>query len=284
MDTFEEHPVFLYFLLTDWTLPKDDDFLMEMLEVLINTIIYVRNVYPPAIFKRQKMYNTSCYICIYPPLRDYIQNAILTAATLKRQNELHKIDVVFEKDETTVLEVFSFRFVSNANEKTLFDDVSNDQYLIEAEESIRGILLSLDEKCKNLKDLPSDGVNFKIMLHTTQVALVKLTSDPKSQVCSYNVFRGTLFYADLMDIIEQIIIDKIRSSSIWTSVPPSDVAFDVHRSRLGTFFSIRSDLRSKVEFPCILSSGDENIEHSHKRDFLVDELVFKYFGIFRHSE
>lgn len=168
--------------MTDWTVPKDD-FLLEMLEVLINTIIYVRNVYPESIFKRQIIYNTSCYICIYPPLREYIQNVLKTAAKLKRQNELYKIDLIFEKDETTLLEMFSFGFEAAPGTKQLFDDTSNDQYLIEAEETIRGILLSLDEKCKNLRKLPQTGVNFKILLHTTQVALVKLTSDPKVKVC-----------------------------------------------------------------------------------------------------
>lgn len=166
-------------------MPKDD-FLIEMLEVLINTIIYVRNVYPQSIFKRQRMYNTSCYQCIYPPLRDYIQNVLSTAATLKRQNELYKIDLIFEKDETTLLEMFSFGFEAGDGAKHLFDDVSNDQYMIEAEETIRGILLSLDEKCKNLRKLPKEGVNFKILLHTTQLALVKLTSDPKLQVSVFH--------------------------------------------------------------------------------------------------
>ncbi|KAJ6635411.1 DNA polymerase zeta subunit 2 [Pseudolycoriella hygida] len=164
----------------DWTVPKDD-FMLEMLEVVINTIIYIRNVYPESIFKRQKMYNTTCYMCIYPPLKDYIQNVLITATALKRQNELQKIDLIFEKDETTLLEIFSFGFESAPGSKALFDDQSNDQYLIETEETIRGILLSLDEKCKNLKKLPESGVNFKIFLHTTQQALVKLTSDPKVQ-------------------------------------------------------------------------------------------------------
>ncbi|XP_037038728.1 mitotic spindle assembly checkpoint protein MAD2B [Bradysia coprophila] len=159
----------------DWTIPKED-FFLEMLEVLINSIIYVRNVYPESIFKRQKMYNTTCYICIYPPLREYIQNVLKTAITLKRQDELYKVDLVFEKDETT-LEMFSFGFESAPGQKQLFDD--DDQYLIEAEVTIRAILLGLDEKCKNLRRLPTSGVNFKILLHTTQVALVKLTCDPK---------------------------------------------------------------------------------------------------------
>lgn len=78
--------------------------------------------------------------------------------------------------------MFSFGFEAAPGTKQLFDDASNDQYLIEAEETIRGILLSLDEKCKNLRKLPKTGVNFKILLHTTQVALVKLTSDPKVKV------------------------------------------------------------------------------------------------------
>lgn len=156
-----------------------------MLEVLINSIIYVRNVYPESIFKRHKMYNTSCYICIYPPLRDYIQNVLKTAIALKRKDELYKIDLIFEKDEAT-LEMFSFGFEA-AGQKQLFDD--DDQYLIEAEETIRAILLGLDEKCKNLRKLPKSGVNFKILLHTTQVALVKLTSDPKVKVRGLNLER-----------------------------------------------------------------------------------------------
>lgn len=122
---------------------------------------------------------------------------------LKRQNELLKIDLVFEKDETTFqkpLEMFSFGFETAADAKTLFEDVTNDQYLIEAEETIRGVLLGLDEKCKNLKPLPRTGVNFKLLLHTTQLALVKLTSDPELEVRIFT-FRGSFCSVVFFDIV-----------------------------------------------------------------------------------
>lgn len=50
----------------------ENDLFLEMLEVYINSILYVRELYPAAIFRKRRVYNTSAYISIFPPLNQYL--------------------------------------------------------------------------------------------------------------------------------------------------------------------------------------------------------------------
>lgn len=154
---------------------------MEVLEVFINCILYTRNVYPSAIFKKRRKYGTAVYACIYPPLNDYITNVLRSARELRSTKQLHKVEVVLFKDEHTILE----RFVFEMNGLPISDQ-HDDKYLIAFENELRNILLGLDEKFKNLISLPSD-VLFKVNLYTTESAFVKLSNNAKLQVRVWRV-------------------------------------------------------------------------------------------------
>lgn len=160
----------------------DEDLIVEMLEVFINNILYVRRAYPNAIFQRQKMYNTLVYTSIYPPLNEYISNVLKSALALMKSKQLKKLEIVFYIEQNIKLETFIFEF---ENLQSIIDmSLTMDEYynLSEFEEKMRSLLLTLDNKCKNLQNLPSK-FNFKINLHTTQAGFVKITDNVKLQVC-----------------------------------------------------------------------------------------------------
>lgn len=56
----------------------------------------------------------------------------------------------------------------------------SDEHMIQLEEQIRRSLLNLDRQLKALRKLPS-AATFKILLHTTEAAFVRLGNDPRLQ-------------------------------------------------------------------------------------------------------
>lgn len=92
----------------------DNAFFIEMLDVFINSILYLREVYPAAIFQKRKFFDTAVYISSFKPLNSYLEKVLKTAEELKDKNELRGVEVTLykltnpDKDMTdeTVLEKY----------------------------------------------------------------------------------------------------------------------------------------------------------------------------------
>ncbi|KFB40830.1 AGAP001326-PA-like protein [Anopheles sinensis] len=149
---------------------------MEMVEIYVNAILYKRNLYPEAIFRARKAYNIPVYMSIYKTLNEYIEKTLRAARELNRTHKLRRLEVLIYHDEEKPKEsyVFDFDRKGFALEK--------DQCMLAFEEELRSSLLALDSRMKDLKPLPADDdVRFKIVLHTTESAFVKIGSDPRLQ-------------------------------------------------------------------------------------------------------
>lgn len=151
------------------------DIIIEILEIFINSILYIREVYPTSIFRKRKSYNSIIFASIYPPLNEYLKNVLKTARELLQASKLHRIEMVIYKND---LNLESFIFELNNDHE--IDGSSRDKYLIGFEEDIRKSLLNLDQKVKTMIKLPND-VEFKIYFHTTESSFVKLTSNSVNQ-------------------------------------------------------------------------------------------------------
>ncbi|XP_055677721.1 DNA polymerase zeta subunit 2 [Lutzomyia longipalpis] len=145
---------------------ENDDLIVEVLEIYINYILYGRQVYPSAIFRKRRSFSTFVYKSIYPPLNDYLKSILETVRTLKRIKKLTKVEMLLNQDDH-VLENYIFDI------EDLPDVGNDDKYLIEFEENIKKSIAVLEGRLKGLKALEKD-TNFKIVLHTTQSAFVAL--------------------------------------------------------------------------------------------------------------
>lgn len=167
----------------------ENDIFVEMLEVFINTILYVREVYPAAIFRKRKMYSTAVFVSIYPKLNEYLVNVLTTAHYLKKQNKLMKLELIIckscdgqtSKRNEQIVEKYVFEVDPGGTNdwKNSNCTRSPDQYLIEFEEDVRTALLQFDAMSKTLKRLEcadnSEDYSFRIELVTTESAFVELT-------------------------------------------------------------------------------------------------------------
>lgn len=160
-----------------------------MLEVFTHNILYVRRAYPLGIFKKCRIYNCAVFRSRYPPLNEYISNAIRSAMFLHKFGHLNKFEIVLficnEPDSKLESYVFAFEPTSNGDlaskageKKTKLEQM---RMLNDFGEKMRSMLLALDAKCKNLMALP-DRFQFKIDLHTNQLGHSKLLEEEKLQV------------------------------------------------------------------------------------------------------
>ena len=88
-----------------------DSILLELLEVLFNSILYLREIYPSDIFITQSYYRLPLFISIFPPLNDYLENILKVIQELLSTNQLQKIELVIYQEsvlETYVLDVLHF--------------------------------------------------------------------------------------------------------------------------------------------------------------------------------
>lgn len=163
----------------------ENDLFLEMLEVYINSILYLREVYPSAIFRKRRIYQTAAYISIYPKLNEYLLNTLKQAQLLKAANELYQVDVIIYQrdfelfgtpDDEEVLERYVFRVEESDNNKK--DLVA---WIQDFEENLRSGLCQLDRISKKLKPLKSDSIGFRIELKTTQSAYHDITQKDNTQ-------------------------------------------------------------------------------------------------------
>lgn len=139
----------------------ENDLFLEMLEVYINSILYVRDVYPAAIFRKRRVYSTVAYISIYPPLNRYLLNVLKTAQELQAANKLFHVElIIFQQreyeifsmpDDEAILEKYIFRIERNENSDKSKIDL--DAYIFRFEEELRRGLLELNQKTKHLNRL-----------------------------------------------------------------------------------------------------------------------------------
>lgn len=154
----------------------ENDLFLEMLEVYINSILYVRDVYPAAIFRKRRVYSTVAHISIYPPLNRYLVNVLKTAQELQAINKLFQVElIIFQQreyelfsmpDEEDILEKYIFRIERNENSESSKLDL--DAHIFRFEEELRRGLLELNQKTKHLNQLNSESCGWVelMIIHT----------------------------------------------------------------------------------------------------------------------
>lgn len=166
----------------------ENDLFLEMLEVYINSILYVREVYPAAIFRKRRVYNTAAYISIFPPLNTYLLSTLKTAQELKAANKLFQVElIIYERemdlfgtpDDEEIIERYVFRVERDENADSKKTDI--ELYILQFEEELRSGLIRLEQTAKNLKRLNTDCCGFRIHLETTESSFVDIVTKENSK-------------------------------------------------------------------------------------------------------
>lgn len=81
--------------------------LVEFFEVVINNILYVRKLYPDAIFEPRKKYGIVVYQIVHPGVKDYIRDCLKAIEFHCKRKQLQRFFVCFESDDK-VIDKFAF--------------------------------------------------------------------------------------------------------------------------------------------------------------------------------
>ncbi|ETN58720.1 rev7 [Anopheles darlingi] len=152
----------------------ENDAIIEMLEIYINSILYKRKLYPEAVFRVRKAYNIPIYVSIYEALNKHIASTLQTARELNRAGKLHRLVIaILTNGQPSESYTFQFDHQGFALE--------NDENMIHFEEEVRKSLLSLDARMKDLPTLDAERENttFKIYLQCPESAHVQIAAHPR---------------------------------------------------------------------------------------------------------
>lgn len=183
-----------------------DDLFIEMLDVFIQSILYVRGIYPEGAFRRRKVYNTVAYISIHPDINSYLKNVLLTARTLKTEQTLRSVELIlfceqeffFGSPKEEVLERYVFYISPDDNNDSIqnVDDLLD--HIIHLEEELRSGLLKLNSTTKELPGFTSKSCSFHVRLQTTNTAFVEQcerdNASPDVRIFVFNSRQLTLVY------------------------------------------------------------------------------------------
>lgn len=234
----------------------ENDLFLEMLEVYINSILYLREVYPAAIFRRRRVYNTAAYISIFPTLNNYLFNALKTAQELKASDKLFEVElIIFQREfelfgtpeDEEIMEKYVFRVEQNENaDSNSSNSIEPDLHVLQFEEELRSGLIRLEQMAKNLPRLNSECCGFRIHLETTEHAYVDIVTkdNSKSDVSKANGHfsslsdsSGFMVYSNLIySVFHGFWRGKIMTKAVCRH-HPGKCYMDSRRTHLVCWFS-----------------------------------------------
>ncbi|XP_042502674.1 DNA polymerase zeta processivity subunit [Macadamia integrifolia] len=128
--------------------------LVELLEVAINSIVFLKGIYPSGAFERRRYMSAVVHRARHPQLRDYIHSAVTGLRPFIEKGLVDRVAVVFFNSDNVPIERFLFRLMVNQSYR----------FRVEAadlEFSLRSFLMKLSVSESLTKVLPR-GCNWEI--------------------------------------------------------------------------------------------------------------------------
>ena len=147
--------------------PKEyqiSDIVIEVLEVAVNLILYVRNIYPDGIFQRSKIYNCSVMMCQHPDVNAYIKDVLDSIKCFVADGTIEKVVIQITNNNIPLERfVFEMKLTNNTDRQCYFD----------MEAHLRAVLLKLNTCEAMLKPVPDDS-SFQVLAYTRSSTLSKM--------------------------------------------------------------------------------------------------------------
>lgn len=174
---------------------------IAMLDVFIQSILYVRGVYPQGAFCKRKVFNISTHFCMHPGVNKYIDNCMKTAHDMKLAHGLcavelillHKPKVLFGCAKEEILERYVFNVLPDA------DNINRDDRLAFLEDFNDQLVCGLSLLNSNTKEMPQLGemYSFRIQLQTNEQTFIdqceKENAKTEQEVCIRAIFSQLMF-------------------------------------------------------------------------------------------
>lgn len=176
--------------------------MIEWLEVFIHSILYIRKLYPEAIFRKRRIYNIPVQVSIFPPVNDYIRSVLKAARYIFTSDKLFRVELVIYKDTNDYGELREDIIESYCCDFLKLTKENRDSYLFDFEDNVKKSLLLLEERVKGLSKL-STSCRFKLLLQTTRTAYVNLMD--QNSLCDFLWYRE-----DTEDVVATVDETRIQ--------------------------------------------------------------------------
>nr|CAB3263590.1 mitotic spindle assembly checkpoint protein MAD2B-like [Phallusia mammillata] len=150
------------------------DLICEFLQVAVHQILYMRSLYPKAVFVKRKKYGIPVFMSCHPQINSYIDNVIDSLKAAFAKDAIQKVVVVITED-ATIQESFVFEI------NHMVPSCRSDDLLIELEQSFRDAVVKLFSSNELLK-IPSQNLTFEIHAHVRSSSLFDLFHSEDSAI------------------------------------------------------------------------------------------------------
>ncbi|KAG7955316.1 hypothetical protein I3843_11G064600 [Carya illinoinensis] len=123
--------------------------LVEFLEVAINSIVFLKGVYPSGAFERRRYMNMVVQRARHPQLRDYIHSTVSTLLPFIQKGLVERVAVIFFNTDCIPVERFVFKLIVNQSYGSKLEEA-------DLEFSLRAFLIKLSVSESLTKALPRD--------------------------------------------------------------------------------------------------------------------------------
>jgi len=185
---------------------------LELVEVLVHQVIYLREIYPKSIFAKKKKYKTVVMMCEHPWVNDYIQKTIGSLEAFLRGQEPN-IDsiILIMSEEGSVKE----KYFLDLDIQSIVQGISpNDEFLVDLQMAFVTMILRLNQVASDMK-VSSKDIDWWIELGTTQTGALKLAKSLEwglSSSLSTSQFNGFVLPVMAIDkpIKLQLYIETVQ--------------------------------------------------------------------------
>jgi len=164
------------------TLKEIVDIVVEFIEVAIHTILFVREVYPNALFERCRKYDIPVQKSRSPLVSNYISTIVSSMHPWLEKGELEKVVIAILNKDKQLIERFVFEIegICSPDAKRIID-------LQKLEDHFRAVLLKINLSDSMIMSDYKEHPTFTIVIHTK-------THQPSSSWVSINTTEERLSF------------------------------------------------------------------------------------------
>ncbi|KAI8057760.1 DNA-binding protein [Syncephalis plumigaleata] len=153
------------------------DVVCDFLETAIHMILYIRELYPPHLFERQKKYNVPVHVARHPELVEYVKDMIRACRPDLEKGAVERICLVVVNKAYTPVERFVFEIDALIDPKSIDKEAVAEGGLTAAdvEAYLRAFLLKISLCDAVLHPNPPD-CTFALVLQLNDAKLIPMKS------------------------------------------------------------------------------------------------------------
>ncbi|RZF38215.1 hypothetical protein LSTR_LSTR005576 [Laodelphax striatellus] len=155
---------------------ESHNILLEVIEVVVHNILFMRKLYPEGVFKLMKKFEVPVHISQHPEINAYICQCLKTMKCLLEAKKLGQVSVVILNRDSVPIEKFVILLQSRSD----LCNPKSDAAINKAYSVLRSLIMRMSTTVASLKRLP-ENCTFIIEVRTTESAMIEVQQTEMQQ-------------------------------------------------------------------------------------------------------